>query len=62
MRAAARVIVVAEKVEILPCGTEGEESRVVSVLGDAVAAWEKEGKGNRWEGYGCGEGEVVFLL
>ena len=46
MRAAVRVIVAAEKVEILPCGAEGEESWVDSVLGDAVAAWEREGRGS----------------
>ena len=36
--------VAAEKVEILPCGAEGEESRGDSLLGDAVAALEREGK------------------
>ena len=36
------VIVAAEKVEILPCGAEGEESRLESLLGDAVAAPERE--------------------
>ena len=46
MRAAAGAIVAAEKVEILPCGAEGKESRVECVLGDAVVAWEREGKGS----------------
>ena len=41
MYAAAGVIVVAEKVEILSCGAEGGDFWVESVLGDAVAAWER---------------------
>ena len=44
MRAASGVIVAAEKVEILPCGAGGEESRAKSVLGDAVVALERENK------------------
>ena len=44
MRVASGVIVAAEKVEILPCGAGGEESRVDSLLGDAVAALEREEK------------------
>ena len=46
MRAAAGVIVAAEKVEILPCGAEEENSWVYYVLGDAVAGWKREGKGS----------------
>ena len=42
MRGASGLIVAAEKVEILPCGAGGEESRVESVLGDMVAALERE--------------------
>ena len=42
MRAASGVIVAAGKVDILHCGAGGEESRLKSVLGDAVAAWERE--------------------
>ena len=42
MRVASGVIVEAEKVEILPCGAGGGESRVESMLGDAVAALERE--------------------
>ena len=42
MRAESGVIVTAEKVDILPCGAGGEESRVKSVLGDPVAAPERE--------------------
>ena len=42
MHVASRVIVAAEKVEILPCGARGEESYVESVLGDAVAVLERE--------------------
>ena len=42
MRVASGVIVAAEKVEILPCGAGGEESRVESLLEDAVAALERE--------------------
>ena len=44
MRAAAGVIVATEKVEITPCGAKGEDSWVESVLGDAIAEWEREGK------------------
>ena len=42
MRVASRVIVTMKKVEILPCGVGGEESRVESVLGDAVPVLERE--------------------
>ena len=42
MRVASGMIVAAEKVEILPCGAAGEESWVESLLGDAVAALERE--------------------
>ena len=42
MRVASGVIVAAEKVEILPCGAVGEESRVESVIGDAVVALGRE--------------------
>ena len=42
MRVASGVVVAAEKVEILPFGAGGEESRVESLLGDAVAALERE--------------------
>ena len=49
MRAASGVIVAAGKVEILPCGAGREESRVESVPGDAVAAWEREETDHRWD-------------
>ena len=42
MHVASGAIVVAEKVEILPCGAAGEESWVESLLGDAVVALEME--------------------
>ena len=42
MCVASGVILAAEKVEILTCGAGGEESRVESLLGDAVAALERE--------------------
>ena len=42
MRVASGVIVAAEKVKILPCGAGGEDFWVESVLGDAVAALERE--------------------
>ena len=42
MRAASGLIVATGKVEILPCGAGGEEYWVKFVLGDAVAAWERE--------------------
>ena len=44
MRAASGVIVAAYKMEILPCGAGGEESRENSVLGEAVAELEREEK------------------
>ena len=44
MRAASGVIVAAEKVEILPCGARGDESRVKSVLGGVVVELEREEK------------------
>ena len=47
MRTASGVILAAETVDSLPCGAGGEESLVKSVLGDAVAALEREeGKGS----------------
>ena len=49
MRAAYGAIVAAGKLEILPCGAGGEESRVKSVLGDAVAAWEREETAHLWD-------------
>ena len=42
MRVASGVVVAAENVEILPFGAGGEESRVGSLLGDAVSALESE--------------------
>ena len=42
MRVASGVILAEEKVKILPCGAGGEKSRVESLIGDAVAALERE--------------------
>ena len=42
MRVATGVIVAATKVEIMPCVARGEESWVESLLGDAIAALERE--------------------
>ena len=42
MHVASGVIVAAEKENILPCGAGGEESRVESMLGDAVASLVRE--------------------
>ena len=49
MHVASRVIVAAEKVEILPCGARGEESWVESVLGDAFAALEREEREEKFQ-------------
>ena len=45
VRATAGVIVAAEKVDIISCGSKGEESRVESVLGGVIVVWEREEKG-----------------
>ena len=48
MRVASRVIVAAEKVDIMPFGAGGEESWVESLIEDAVAALEREEREERF--------------
>ena len=49
MRVASGVIGTEVKVEILPCGSGGEESWVESVLGDAFAALEREEREEKFQ-------------